>query len=118
MMLSDLLPATIAWNPAPGDVVLLAASSDDLDLVETVLQTLSPRTRGQVFLESRGAVAPRALTAPGRVCVTWLDRDRGQSAERAAQAWLAEMLPADAGRAHRVYAWFAGERAARALTSE
>ncbi len=117
-MLSDLLPATISWNPDSGDVVLLAARADDLELVETVLQTLPPRSRGQVFLESRAGAAPRELRAPGRVCVTWLDADRGQSSVRAAEAWLAEMLPTDAARTHRVYAWFTGDRAARVLTSD
>ena len=67
------------------DVVLLAARADDLELVETVLQTLPPRSRGQVFLESRAGAAPRELRAPGRVCVTWLDADRGQSSVRAAE---------------------------------
>ena len=37
---------------------------------------------------------------------------------RAAEAWLAEMLPTDAARTHRVYAWFTGDRAARVLTSD
>jgi NADPH-dependent ferric siderophore reductase len=118
MLLSDLLPATIAWNPAPGDVVLLAATADDLELVETVLATLPPRSRGQVFVQANGGADPRALRAPGRVCVTWLDADRGQTAAAAADAWLAEMLPTDVERTHRVYAWFSGDRAARTLTNQ
>lgn len=117
MILSDLLPATIAWNPAPGQLVLLGAVEDDLALVETVLAGLPAKTRGQVFVEVEGADRIRLIAAPGRVCVTWLDRGRGQSLESAAAAWLDEMLPVELEREHDVYAWFSGDRAARRLTS-
>ena len=115
MFLSDLLPASIAWQPVPGDLVLLGAREDDLAIVETVLATLPARARGQVFVEVGSADAVRDLAAPGRVCVTWLRRDLGQSLAGAVEAWLGEMLPVDLEREHRVYGWVSGDRAARAL---
>lgn len=117
MFLSDLLPATIAWQPADGDLVLLAATERDLPVIETVLATLPARARGQVFVEAADADAVRILPAPGRVCVTWLLRDRGQSLGTAVDAWTAEMLPVEADREHRVYAWISGTGTARVLTS-
>ena len=118
MLLTDVLPASIAWQPGDGDLVLLAAGIDDLLLVETVLATLPAKARGQVFVEVDSADQVHDLTAPGRVCVSWLRRDRGQSLTRAVDAWLAEMLPMEFDREHRVYAWKSGDRAARAMTSE
>ena len=118
MLLSDVLPASIAWQPGDGDLVLLAASADDLLVVETVLATLPAKARGQVFIEVDEADQVRHLTAPGRVCVSWLRRDRGQSLTAAVDAWLAEMLPVEFDREHRVYAWRSGDHAARVLTSE
>ena len=118
MLLSDLLPASIAWQPGDGDLVLLAAELDDLLVVETVLATLPAKTRGQVFIEVDDAEQVRQLAAPGRVCVSWLRRDRGQSLTVAVDAWLAEMLPVEFDREHRVYAWRSGDHAARALTNE
>lgn len=117
MQLSDVLPASIAWHPADGDSVLLGGTEHDLALVETVLATLPPRARGQVFLEVADAAAIRPIAAPGRVCVTWLRRDRGQSLGTAVSAWVAEMLPVDLDREHRVYAWISGDRVARPLTN-
>jgi NADPH-dependent ferric siderophore reductase len=118
MLLSDVLPASIAWQPGDGDLVLLAADADDVLVVETVLATLPTRARGQVFIEVDSADQVRQLTAPGRVCVSWLCRDRGQSLTAAVDAWLAEMLPVEFDREHRVYAWRSGDRSARVLTSE
>jgi NADPH-dependent ferric siderophore reductase len=116
MYLSDLLPASISWRPVAGDLVLLAAVDDDLPVVETVLATLPAKARGQVFVEVDSAADIRLIDAPGRVCVTWLRRDRGQSLQAAVEAWLGEMLPADPRREQRVYGWMSGERAARILT--
>lgn len=118
MYLSDLLPASISWQPAPGDLVLLAAVEDDLAIVETVLATLPARARGQVFVEVGSATAIRELAAPGRVCVTWLRRDLGQSLAGAVEAWLGEMLPVDAEREHRVYGWVSGTHSAQLLTND
>ncbi len=117
MFLSDLLPASIAWQPADGDLVLLAATEGDLPVIETVLATLPAKARGQVFIEVPDADAVRIIAAPGRVCVTWLLRDRGQSLRAAVDAWSAEMLPVEAEREHRVYAWISGTGSARAITS-
>src|SRR4051794_22137569 len=95
MLLSDVLPASIAWQPGDGDLVLLAATADDLLVVEAVLATLPAKARGQVFIEVDAAHEVRNVAAPGRVCVTWLRRDRGQSVTAAVEAWLAEMLPVE-----------------------
>ncbi|QNO38493.1 SIP domain-containing protein [Protaetiibacter sp. SSC-01] len=117
MLLSDVLPATIAWNPSQGDSVLLGAVDADLAIVETVLATLPAKARGQVFVEVADEAAVRTIAAPGRVCVTWLRRDLGQSLRSALDAWLSEMLPVEAEREHQVYAWISGDRAAHSLTS-
>ena len=37
MLLSDVLPATIAWNPRAGDSVLLGAVDADIAIAETVV---------------------------------------------------------------------------------
>lgn len=117
MLLSDVLSASIAWHPADGDLVLLAGTADDLPVIETALATLPGKARGQVFVEVESMDAVAALSAPGRVCVTWLARDRGQSLGVALESWLAEMLPVDLDREHRVYAWIAGEGTARVLSN-
>jgi NADPH-dependent ferric siderophore reductase len=117
MFLSDLLPATISWQPRAGDLVLLGAVADDLPVVETVLATLPAKARGQVFVEVDSADAVRELAAPGRVCVTWLRRDLGQTLRGAVEAWLGEMLPVDLEREHRVYGWVSGDRTAQLLTN-
>ena len=117
MLLSDLLPASIAWRPADGDLVLLAVRADDLAVAETVLATLPAKARGQVFIEIESMDDVRDLAAPGRVCVSWLARDRGRSLRTAVDAWLAEMLPVDLDHEHRVYAWISGEPAARVISN-
>jgi len=118
MLLSDVLSASIAWHPGEGHSVLLGAVDDDIAIVETIAATLPAKTRGRIFLEVADASGIRDLVAPGRVCVTWLRRDLGQSMRAAADAWLAEMLPVEAEREHQVYAWTSGDRAAHALTSD
>jgi len=117
MFLSDVLPASISWGPEAGDLVLLGVTSDDLLLAQTVLDTLPAKARGQVFVEAEGVADIRPLAAPGRVCVTWLLRERGQSMRASVDAWLEEMLPVEAGREHRVHAWISGEASARTLVS-
>ena len=114
MILSDVLSASIAWRPADGDLVLLAGTAEDLPVIETALATLPSKARGQVFVSVESADEVRQLPAPGRVCVTWLV---GKSVDVALEAWLAEMLPVEFDREHRVYAWIAGEGAARVLSS-
>jgi NADPH-dependent ferric siderophore reductase len=98
--------------------VLLGAVDDDIAIAETIAATLPAKARGRIFLEVADASGIRAFAAPGRVCVTWLCRDRGQSMRAAVDAWLAEMLPIEAEREHQVYAWTSGDRAAHALTSD
>jgi NADPH-dependent ferric siderophore reductase len=117
MLLSDVLPASISWNPAVGDLVLLGVTADDLAIAETVLATLPAKARGQVFVEAGTAADIRPVVAPGRVCVTWLLRERGQSLASAVEVWLEEMLPIEAEREHRVYAWISGDANARTLVS-
>jgi NADPH-dependent ferric siderophore reductase len=117
VLLTDVLPAAIAWHPGDGDSVLLGATAEDLVVVESVLATLPAKARGQVFVEVECASDIRELAAPGRVCVTWLCRDRGQSLAAALEAWLAEMLPVEGEREHRVYSWVSGDRTAHARTS-
>ena len=117
MLLSDVLSASIAWRPADGDLVLLAGTADDLPVIETALATLPAKARGQVFVEVDDIHQQRVLAAPGRVCVTWLARDAGRSLPVAVEAWLAEMLPVDLDREHRVYAWISGEGTARLLSN-
>jgi NADPH-dependent ferric siderophore reductase len=117
VFLSDVLPASIAWHPSEGDLVLLGAELGDLAVAETVLATLPPKARGQLFVEAASADDIRPIAAPGRVCVTWLLRERGQSLRTSVDAWLAEMLPVEADREHRVYAWISGDASARALVS-
>jgi NADPH-dependent ferric siderophore reductase len=114
MLLSDVLSASIAWRPVDGDLVLLAGTADDLPVIETALATLPAKARGQVFIEVDSMDAVRDLAAPGRVCVTWLTPGR---LSIALEAWLAEMLPVEFDREHRVYAWIAGEGAARVISS-
>jgi NADPH-dependent ferric siderophore reductase len=117
MLLSDVLSASISWRPVDGDLVLLAGTADDIPVIETALATLPAKARGQVFVEVENAGDVRELTAPGRVCVSWLMRERGQNLQAALDGFLAEMLPVDLDREHRIYAWIAGEGAARVLSS-
>jgi NADPH-dependent ferric siderophore reductase len=117
MLLTDVLPASISWSPAEGDLVLLGARLEDLAIAETVLATLPPKSRGQLFVEAGTAADIRPVEAPGRFGITWLVRERGQSLHAAVDAWLAEMLPIEAEREHRVYAWVSGDASARALVS-
>lgn len=117
MLLSDLLPASIAWHPAADDRVLLALQAEDLALAEAILATLPAKARGQVFIEVESMDDVSTLEAPGRVCVSWLARDRGRSLRTAVDAWLAEMLPVEFDREHRVYAWISGEPAARVISN-
>lgn len=117
MMLSDILPAAINWHPEQDDLVLLAAVESDLPVVEAVLAQLPKRARGQVFIEVADESRIVPLSAPGRVCVSWLTQSRGQSLGTAVPVWLSEMLPVEADREHHVYAWSSGDTGAQLLTS-
>ncbi|TPW75953.1 SIP domain-containing protein [Schumannella soli] len=117
MLLSDVLAASVSWQPDAGDTILLAADAAELPVIETLVATLPVRARGRIFIEVENADQIGYLETPGRVCVSWLVRDRGQSLRTAVDAWLAEMLPLELEREHRVYAWIAGDAAAHAITS-
>ncbi len=117
MLTSDVLVDSLAWHPEERDVLLLAATDSELPLVEAVLASLPARARGQVFVEVDAEDDVRELAAPGRVTVTWLLRERGQSLRTSVESWLSEMLPVDLDREHRVYAWISGESHARAITN-
>lgn len=118
MLLPDLLSASLAWNPGSGDSVLLGAVEADIPVVEAIAATLPAKARGRVFIEVPDASRIREIAAPGRVCVTWLVGEGGTRLRAAVDAWLAEMLPVEAERAHRVYAWVSGDAAAHVVTSD
>jgi NADPH-dependent ferric siderophore reductase len=113
----ETITAAIAWKPSATDRLLIAGDEAALPAIETLVATLPATARGQVFVEvgSEADVAP--LATPGRVMVCWLIRDRGQSLHRSVDAWLSEMLPVDWRAEHSVYAWIAGEGAARTISS-
>lgn len=118
MLLADIVSASIAWNPDTGDSVVLGAVEADIPFVEAIAAHLPAKARGRIFLEVADCTRIREFAAPGRVCVTWLLRDRGQSLAASVDAWLGEMLPVDAEREHRVYAWVSGDEAARVITND
>ncbi len=117
MILSDVLTSSIAWRPADGDTVFVAAVEADLPIARSLVGEFPPRIRGHVFLEVERAADVGHLDVPSRVGVTWLVRERGQSLQRAVDAWLSELVPDDLDREHRVYGWVSGERAARSVSS-
>jgi NADPH-dependent ferric siderophore reductase len=114
-------PATIGWNPSAADGItdrlLLAGDEVALPCIRTILKTLSPKARGQVFVEVQSADDIVAIDAPGRFSIVWLVRDRGQQLQRSVDAWLSEMLPVSGYDDFAVYAWIAGSGQARLLTS-
>jgi NADPH-dependent ferric siderophore reductase len=110
-------PATIGWNPSDSDRFLLAGDVTVLPCIRTILSTLSPKARGQVFVEVQSDDEIVTIDAPGRFAITWLVRDRGQQLQRSIDAWLSEMLPVSGLDDHSVYAWIAGAGKARMLTS-
>jgi NADPH-dependent ferric siderophore reductase len=109
--------ALIGWNPSEGDRLLLAGNERSLPCISTILRTLSPKARGQVFVEVQSADDVAQLEAPGRFQVCWLVRDRGQSLQRSVDAWLSEMLPVEGNSDAQVYAWIAGRGRAQTLSS-
>ena len=118
MPTSDSLTASIAWNPGTQDRLLIAGDESSLPAIRDLLAMLPSRARGQVFVEVESADDVGALVAPGRVAISWLVRDSGQSLRRSLDGWLSEMLPTDISQEHTVYAWIAAEGAARALSSD
>lgn len=106
------------WQPQPADRILLAGADEAIETIALILATLPAETRGQVFAEVGSADQVGLLTAPGRVTVTWLVRDRGQVLQRSVDAWLSEMLPVSAFSECSVYAWIAADGPARLITSD
>jgi len=106
------------WDPQPADRILLAGDERALGTIALILATLPATTRGQVFVEVGSADEVGTLAAPGRVTVTWLVRERGQSLQRSVDAWCSEMLPTSALGRSSVYAWIAADGPARLLTSD
>ena len=117
MSLPEHSVASIGFHPGADDRILLAADGADLPTVRIALATLSPKARGQVFIEVQSEADVTELAAPGRFSVSWLVRDRGQSLRRSVDAWLSEMLPVSGFDDHTVYAWIASDGDARLLSS-
>lgn len=105
------------WDPQPADRILLAGAEDALDTIALILATMPEGSRGQVFAEVATDAHVGVLSAPGRVTVTWLVRDRGQTLDRAVDAWLSEMLTVSSFGEGSVYAWIAAEGPARLITA-
>lgn len=105
------------WDPQPADRILLAGAEEALGTIELILATMPAASRGQVFAEVATDAEVGALRAPGRVTVTWLVRERGQSLERAVDAWMSEMLTVSSFGEGSVYAWIAAEGPARLITA-
>lgn len=105
--------AAIGWNPSATDRILLAGDEAALPVIRTILATLAATSRGQVFVEVQSEADIVTLDAPGRFSICWLVRDRGQALQRSIDAWLSEMVPVSGLDDHSVYAWIAGNRAAR-----
>ena len=117
MFSPETFAASIAWNPRDADRLLLAGDEHALDTIRTILATLPPKSRGQVFVEVQSEGDIDHIAAPGRFAVCWLVRDRGQSMRRSVDAWLAEMLPVSAFGESTVYSWIASDGPARMLSS-
>ena len=70
MFLSDVLPASIAWNPADGDLVLLGTELRDLAIA--LLQIFVPRIVTKTVLpgfalHDPGALTTESFVAPQRI---------------------------------------------------
>jgi NADPH-dependent ferric siderophore reductase len=107
-----------AWMPQTADRILLAGDETALDSIREIAADLDPKARGQVFVEVQSIEDIDPLATPGRVTVTWLIRDRGQSLRRSVDAWLSEMLPVSVFTESTVYAWIAADGPARLLSSD
>jgi len=108
----------IDWHPADADVVLVAADEAGIETARALLATLPANARGTVFVEVEHLDDAEPVAAPSRMSVRLLVRDRGQRLDAAVDAWLAEMLPADASRTPWVYAWVSSRGPARLLVAD
>lgn len=108
----------VDWNPVDADVVLIAADEHGVETARALLATLPADARGAVFLEAEHLDDVERVEAPPRFSVRLLIRDRGQSLDRAVDAWLQEMVPAGASApGPRVYAWVSSRGPARSLSA-
>lgn len=95
--------------------IVLAGDVCDVPAIRVILAALPDDAYGQVFLEVTSPAQVVPVTAPPRVTVTWLHRDRvfseirnslgampGEALTRAVSAWVAEWMPDDPG-ARRCY---------------
>ena len=111
----------VGWTPADADQILLVGDGRSVPMLRVILGTLTPKTRGQVFIEVESADEIVALETPKRVTVCWLDRSRnadiapGQLVKRAADAWLSEMMPYTDADEHSILVWFASEARSRLM---
>lgn len=106
-----------AWHPQTADRILIAGDESALESIREITAGLHPKTRGQVFVEVASAADIQPIQGPGRVSITWLVRDRGQSLRRSVDAWLSEMLPVSVFTESTVYAWIVADGPARLLSS-
>ncbi|ROQ54614.1 siderophore-interacting protein [Rathayibacter sp. PhB152] len=108
---------------------LIAGDETVVPWIQSMLDALPANARGQVFVEVDDARGLPPLSAPGRVCVTWLGRSqrsgapgtglacaRGVALDRAVRAWMGEMSVVDgdypwADDRHDFCAWVGGEGA-------
>ncbi|QLD12632.1 SIP domain-containing protein [Microbacterium oleivorans] len=95
---------------------LITADEHALAELEALLATLPLCSTGRVFVEVPDASWIGALSVPGRMIVTWLDRSArsgaagtgracapGEALSRAVIAWADEMLCTEAARSTRVH---------------
>ncbi|QHC66134.1 SIP domain-containing protein [Rathayibacter oskolensis] len=105
---------------------LIAGDETVVPWIQSILDDLPANARGQVFIEVDDARGLPPLSAPGRVCVTWLGRStrsgapgtgalcgRGEALDRAVRAWVGEMSVVDrdypwADDRHDFCAWIGG----------
>jgi NADPH-dependent ferric siderophore reductase len=98
----------------PGQVLVAADDTSIQDVRDLVaqldaVQTLTCRTRGQIFIEVATASQIEHIETPELVTVTWLTRDSrtgepgtstscapGQALGRSVRAWVSEMSTGDA----------------------
>ena len=101
---------------------LLVGDSHDLPAIRAMAERLPTNAYGQLYLEVASPVQVERWELPPGMGVTWLRRDRhpgisprGDLAARAAAAWLAEWMPADAPEPPRPFILWVGCGASRAM---
>jgi NADPH-dependent ferric siderophore reductase len=88
------------FHPGNAGKILLAGDETAVPAICAILESLPPKTKGQVFLEVPTGADILPVRTPGGVTVCWLARDirpdmsRGAILNRAVRAWVSEMMPA------------------------